>query len=628
MYDGVHYDARHEVPGWDAPGFDASGWQSAVVSAPPTNPVLWPQTVHPVRVVAEYEPVSVKETGRGTWMVDFGKGIGGMCRATIDGPEGATVQLRHAMSVNPDGSLYLKSLWGADGMDTYTLKGGGPQTFEAPFTFHGFRYVEVSGIERREQLGKITALMVSDDVTPTTELSTSDERFNRLWSLIPQTYLSCLKSAMADVADRDERWGWMGDCGTIHAQALPFAFDVAAYQRKRCLDLMDDRSNDADGYFPPKSPNMEGGGNAAVWSDGALWIAWASWVNYGDRRLLREVYPDIREYVLMLRKKYEAGEEPWPFHFGDWLSSFMSVRPGATSWNDKGPAQLPKPLLQKIALLRDAHLLRRIAGVLGEADDATAMNTFSAALLRDPEIAALREAPPESGAQTAYALSLVWDASTPEEAPLLLAKLVEAVEAYGGHPSTGTLSTTTLLNALSDNGRHDLAWHLAMKPEYPSFGYIVDHGATTMWERFDTFVPGLGFNPEPMNGLNHMGFCSVADWMIGEVAGLRPDRETHGFKQMHLAPKLGGGMTSLELAHETVRGTVRLRIDTSGGGLECDVTLPTNTSATLDLPLATLDGLTESGTPAGEASGVSIVPGTTTLRLESGSYQFKREGNE
>jgi alpha-L-rhamnosidase len=428
---------------------------------------------------------------------------------------------------------------------------------------------------------------------------------------------------MADVADRDERWGWMGDCATTHTQALPFAFDVAAYQRKRCLDLMDDRSDKTDGYFPPKSPNMEQGLDAAVWSDAALWIAWASWGNYGDRRLLREVYPDIREYVLLLQKKYEAGEEPWPFHFGDWLSSCMTVRPGAMSWNDTGPPQLPKSLMQKIALLRNVRLLQRIAGVLGEADDAENMRAFATALLSDPEIAALRNTPPASGAQTAYALSLEWDASTPEEAPRLTEQLVAAVEACSGHPTTGTVSTTSLLIALSANGHHDLAWHLAMKPGYPSFGHIVDHEATTMWERFDSFVPGLGFNPEPMNGLNHMGFCSVLDWMIGEVAGLRPDPETPGFKRMHLAPKLGGGMTSLELAHETIRGTVRLWIDTSGGGLECDVTLPANTSATLDLPVAALDGLTESGLPAGESSGVSIVPGTTTLRLEGGSYHFR-----
>jgi alpha-L-rhamnosidase len=620
MYDGVHYDARREIPGWDAPGFDDSGWEPAAVSAPPWNPLLWPQTVQPVRGVAEYEPVSVKETGRDSWMVDFGQGIGGTCRITLDGPEGTTVQLRHAMSLNADGSLYLGSLWGAEGLDTYTLKGGAPQTFEAPFTFHGFRYVEVSGIERWEQVGQITALMVSDALPPATEVRTSDDRFNRLWSLIPQTYLSCLKSAMADVADRDERWGWMGDCGTTHTQALPFAFDVAAYQRKRCLDLMDDRSNDPDGYFPPKSPDMEGGLDSSVWSDAALWMAWASWVNYGDHRLLREVYPAARGYVLMLRGKYEAGAEPWPFHFGDWLSSFMTVRPGARSWNEKGPPQLPKSLLQKIALIKNARLLQRMAAVLGEACDVAEMDSFAAALLHDPEIEALRKGPPESGAQTAYALSLGWDASTAGEAPLLTGKLIAAVEDYGGHPSTGTVSTTTLLNALSAHGHHDLAWHLAMKPEYPSFGHMVDRDATTMWERFDTFVAGLGFNPDPMNGLNHMGFCSVADWMIGEVAGLRPDPRTRGFQHFHLAPKLGRGMTWLELAHRTVRGQISLRVADTDGGIACDVTIPANTTATLNLPLRTLDGLTESGLPAGQAPGVTVDRGS--LHLASGTYRF------
>jgi alpha-L-rhamnosidase len=573
------------MPGWSAPGFAAKGWTAVAVSAPSWNPVLWPQTVQPVARLAEFKPVAVERTPRGTWMVDFGQGVGGVCRVTLDGPSGRQVKLHHAMALNTDGTLYTTSLWGAARSgDVYTLSGNGPQTFEASFTFHGFRYVEISGLESRAELKDIVAVMISDDCRATATLETSDPRLNPLWRAIQMTYRSCWKSAMADVADRDERWGWMGDCGTVHAQSMAYLFDTPAYYRKRCLDLMDDQANSAEGYFPAKSPEMDGGGPSAVWSDGALAMAWASWVNHADRRLLREVYPAIRKYVWLLRSKYESGKPLWPHHFGDWLSSHMTIRPGAKSWDEKGPAQLPRDLMQKINLIHVTHRFRQIGDVLGEKDDSVAAAALIAKVRRDPVIVRLRETAPATGAQTAYALMLGWNAADSAETPLLLEKLLQAIDAYDRHPSTGTVSTTTLLNVLSENGHHDLAWHLAMNPEFPSFGFMSDHGATVLWERFDTWMPGMGYNPDPMNGLNHMGFCSVAEWIFAHVGGIRPDPQHPGYKHFFIEPKLGGGLTWVKASYDSVRGRIESNWEIKDGTLTLRVTVPPNTTATVTLP--------------------------------------------
>ena len=585
MYDGVEYDACREILGWAEAGFADGRWKATVVSEPPWKLIRWPQTVQPIARVAEFKPVSIEKTTRGTWLCDFGQGVGGVCRVTLDGPAGRRIKLHHAMALNPDGTLYTRSLWGAARSgDVYTLSGKGPQTFEASFTFHGFRYVEIGGLQSREELVDIVAVMIADDLPLTAKLETSDARLNKLLRATRMTLQSCLKSAMADVADRDERWGWFGDCGTVGVQSMAYVFDTAAYFRKRCLDLMDDQANSAEGYFPAKSPEMAGGGPSAMWSDGALTMAWTSWINHGDQRLLREVYPAIRKYVWLLRSKYESGRPVWPFHFGDWLSSHMTIRPEAEDWEDKGPAQLPRELMQKINLIYVTHLFRQIAEVLGENEDSAAGAALIAKVRRDPVIANLRQKAPATGSQTAYALSLGWNVSDPGETPLLIERLLEAIDAYGGHLSTGTVSTTTLLRVLSENGQHELAYRLAMKPTFPSFGFMVDHGATVLWERFDTFHPEWGFNPDPMNGLNHMGFCSVGEWIFAHIAGIQPDPAQPGYKHFYIAPKLGGGLTSMKASYDSVRGRIESAYTIKNDELTLRVTIPPNTSATVILP--------------------------------------------
>ena len=627
MYDGVEYDARREIPGWAEAGFAADRWEAAVVSEPPWKLIRWPQTVQPIARVAEFKPVSIEKTARGTWLCDFGQGVGGVCRVTLDGPAGQRIKLHHAMALNPDGTLYTRSLWGAARSgDVYTLSGKGPQTFEAPFTFHGFRYVEITGMESARELEGIAAVMIADNCPLTAKLETSDARLNKLWRAIGLTLQSCLKSAMADVADRDERWGWFGDCGTVGVQSMAYVFDTAGYFRKRCLDLMEDQANSAEGYFPAKSPEMAGGGPSAMWSDGALMMAWASWINHGDQRLLREVYPALRKYVWLLRSKYEDGKPPWPFHFGDWLSSQMTVLPGATSWEEKGPAQLPRELMQKINLIHVAHRFRQIAEVLGEEEDSAAAAELMVKLRRDPVIMGLRKAAPSTGAQTAYALSLGWNAADPAETPLLMDELLQAIDAYGGHLSTGTVSTTTLLRVLSENGHHELAYRLAMKPEFPSFGFMVDNGATVLWERFDTFMPAWGFNPEPMNGLNHMGFCSVGEWIFGQIAGIRPDPAQPGYKHFFIEPKLGGGLTSMKASYDSVRGRIESAYEIKDGKLTLCVTVPPNTTATAHIPAKAAEAVTEYGKPLAEACGMKFVKmdgDRAVCELQSGRYRFE-----
>jgi len=624
MYDGVEYDARREMKGWNTTGFRDKSWSYVAVSVPAWKPILWPATVQSMRKVKEFKPVSIKNRDKGTLLVDFGQGLGGSCRLRLNGPEGTRVKLRHVMALNPDGSLYTRSLWGAfNSGDVFTLNGKAPQTFEAPFTFHGFRYVEVSGLDSESNLEEITALMVSDNLTQTASLETSDIRLNALWKSILFTYQSCLKSAMADVADRDERWGWMGDCGTVHTQSLAYAFDVPAYFRKRCLDLLDDQWD--EGYFPAKSPEMEGGGPSAVWSDGALTMAWTSWLNYGDKRLLQQVYPALRKYILLLKSKYETGKPLWPFHFGDWLASQMTISPGATEWKEKGAATIKASLMQRINLISISHLYRSISDVLGEGNDKALMDEFIAKLMQDPEILNIRGKSPEAGAQTAYALSLGWSSSVPDEKQLLTDKLLKAIDAYGGNVTTGTVSTNTLLKVLSDNGNHALAYKLAMKPEFPSFGFMVDHGATVLWERFDTWIPGMGFNPDPMNGINHMGFGSVAEWIFLTTSGIIPLEEGPAYRRFKIEPRMEGSVNNVNAQYHSVNGIIRCQWKKEKGKVSLEVVIPPGSIALVRIPATDATKVKEGNSIAGKSEGVTCIGfenGIASFEVQSGSYAF------
>ena len=624
MYDGVIYDAQREIPLWDQPTFQDAAWDPAIVSEPACKPYLSPQMVQPIVCREEFLPASIKPTATGTWICDFGQGIGGVCRVTLTGAAGTKVKVSHAMALNGDGSLYTQNLWGAhDNGDVYTLSGKGAQTFTPDFTFHGFRYVEISGVASREEIVEISALMIADNCPVSGTIDTSEARLNKLWKAVTMSYLSCLKSVLVDDADRDERWGWMGDCGTVQAQSMTYNFDTSTFFRRRCRDLMDGQL--PNGYFPVQSPGMDGI-HCCVWSDALAVMAWSSWLNGGDRRILRETYEAVRKYIFLIASHFEQREPLWPpHHFGDWLSECMTMRPGGKNWDDVGEKQMADALMQTIDLLYLAKLLGKIAATLGEQDDAAAAGALVEKITTDPFIALLREQAPTPGAQSAYALMLGWEIASQEETPVFVKKLLEAIASKGGYMTTGTVTSHLLLNGLSNNGHHDLAYHLAMKPEHPSFGFMVDNDATVLWERFDSYDPLMGINPVGMNGLNHVGFAAVSEWIFASIGGIRPDPSSPGYKNIWIAPKIGGEPIWAKANYHSVRGQIHSSWRKHDREFTLAVTVPPNTTATVFVPAADGSVVTEGGLPAGKAEGVKFLrkdPGTAVYTVASGTYEF------
>ncbi|CAK4867087.1 unnamed protein product [Aphanomyces euteiches] len=267
-----------------------------------------------------------------------------------------------------------------------------------------------------------------------------------------------------------------------------------------------------------------------------------------------------------------------------------------------------------------------MAEVLGDSETCTSINEFAEKLGQDFVRSILESDEVPKGAQTLYGLMLGYGIVKPEQKAAVLERLVQAIEQYNGFLTTGTPSTNRLLNVLSESGYHELAYKLAMQPEYPSFGSMIDQGATVIWERFDSHLPGLGYNPSGMNGLIHVGFASVAEWIFGSNSGIRPDERFPSYKQVIIQPLTDGPVNRAQASYHSVRGTIISEWSKDAEGFVLKVEIPANTAATVIIPNLKLGLITEGGIPAAESAGVTFVSaseGASEYFIESGAYVFQ-----
>ncbi len=604
MYDGVTYDSRKELPGWDDPRTLDPGWQPVAVGANPAK--LSAQTHEPIRVLGEYSTASAATPRSGVTIHDFGTSIAGFCRITADGPAGAVVRLHYAEALKPDGSLFVENLDGLyDNADTLILDGKGPRTFEPDFTYHGFRFVEVT-TEGGAKVADLRALAVGSAAPQTGFLQSSNPRLNRLTSMVERSYRSNMMGVNVDVAGRDERNAWMGDCLLTQVQAMAWLMDVSTYMANTVRSIGDGVNaeglphSNAVRTQPPNQPAE------AFYADSGIVAAWTAWLNYADRRTLEEGYAMATRFMDAVAAGSKDGlpGDNYKVTFGDWLSCRMAIPSGANEWGKFGGRGAPDDLYGAAVWAQSADLTSRMAAALGKQEesrryaemrDRTRQAILEKFVRPGGEIvggagkryAELVPGLPEPGGaeeQSNYALLLGMEHLPPERREASRDRLLEAIEKYQGHLSTGTPTTIYLLRYLAGNGGQDLAYRLVMQPAYPSFGFMVDQGATAMWERWDAYLPQLGFNPANMNGLNHIGFNSVYEWIFGSLTGIRPDPEHPGYKHFFIEPKPPQGLDWVKARYDSVRGPIAVEWRKKGGDLSLKVTVPPNTTATMKLP--------------------------------------------
>jgi alpha-L-rhamnosidase len=623
IYHGETYDARLEKPGWAAPGFDDRGWSAVQVASHRKDHLVAPAGP-PVRRIQELTPVKILKTPAGDTVVDMGQNMVGWVKLRAEGPAGTTVTLRHAEVLDKQGNFYTANLRAAKATARYTLKGGGPETFEPHFTFFGFRYVAVDGYPGEVTPDALTGVVVHSDMAPAGELSTSKPLVDQLQHNIQWGQKGNFLDVPTDCPQRDERLGWTGDAQVFFPTAA-FNMDVAAFFTKWLRDVAADQFE--DGRVPHVIPNVltrpeNPAAGSAGWADAAVIIPWGMYLSYGDRRILEEQYDSMARWVEYERQR--AGDDfVWTgdFHYGDWLAYTAPPRearsyPGATTGKD---------LIATAFFAHSTELLRRTALALGRPADAARyaeqLGRIKAAF-RD-EFVSGRGRVGES-TQTAYVLALQFDL-LPEELRTVAAKRLAEEIRERQHLTTGFLGTPFLCHVLSRYGYLDEAYLLLNREEYPSWLYPVKQGATTIWERWDSQKPDGSFQDTSMNSFNHYAYGAIGEWMYRVMAGIEPDESAPGYKHILIQPRPGGGFTRVKASHETMYGRVSSAWTLEGGRFELAVEVPANTRATVRLPGAKLADVTEGANPLGDGNGISgrrQDGSDAVVEVGSGRYRF------
>ncbi|MEO3943209.1 family 78 glycoside hydrolase catalytic domain [Paenarthrobacter nicotinovorans] len=585
LYDGQSIDARRFDDAWLAPGFSSGQWTPVRIlddNLSRLEPYIGP----PVRRQMELQPTKVWTSPAGKVLVDFGQNLVGWVRASVTGTAGDVVTVRHAEVLEHD-ELGTRPLRSAEATDRFTLSGG-TDVFEPTLTFHGFRYVEVQGWPGGVDAlldGGLTAVVISSDMKRIGTFQTSNPLLNRLHENAVWGMRGNFVDVPTDCPQRDERLGWTGDLSAF-APSAAFLFNSRDFLRDWLRDLALEQSHDED-LVPFVVPNVlkyieqpaEFGApdTAAVWSDAAVWVPWALWEAYGDRRVLEEQFASMTGHARRLRSKLSPnGLWDTGFQFGDWLDPDASP-------DQPWAAKADKHVVATLCAYRTASLVAEAAKVLG---DKGAMAEFEAmaADLRTAFKAhyVSAEGVITSDCTTVYALAIVFGILGEPDRRFSGGRLAELVEKSGFRISTGFAGTPFVTDALTVTGHLDAAYRLLLQTENPSWLYSVTMGATTIWERWDSMLPDGSINPGEMTSFNHYALGAVVDWMHRTIGGLSP--LDPGYSRILIAPQPGGGLTWAETTLETPHGIASVRWDLVDGRLEVSATIPEGTEAVLRLP--------------------------------------------
>ncbi|MDE3127603.1 MAG: family 78 glycoside hydrolase catalytic domain, partial [Gemmatimonadota bacterium] len=621
IYDGETYDARLERAGWDAPPYRDSTWKAVAVMAAPAARLVAP-VAPPVKRVMELKPVSVTRAPDGEWLFDLGQNEVGWARLRASGPRGTAVTMRFGEVLDHDGNLYTGNLRRARQTDRYVMKGGGPETYEPHFTYHGFRYVALSGLPGTPDASTVTGIVVSSDLEQTGTFVTSDTMLNKLQHNIVWGQRGNFLSVPTDCPQRDERLGWTGDA-QVFAPTAAFDMNVNGFLANWLADVAIDQH--ADGSLPWVIPNPMGGDSTdkagtAGWGDAAVIVPWTLYLAYGDSALLARQYPSMRAWVdFEARQAGPSGVWRPGWQFGDWLAyhSTDAGYPGATTGTD---------LIATAYLAHSADLVARSARVLGDAADAAKY----AALFEKERAAFDREFVTPAGrvgenTQTAYALALQFGLLPDSLRGTAGNRLAADVRLHDDHLTTGFLGTPNLLDALTRTGHLDVAYKLLLQRTYPSWLYPITRGATTMWERWDGIEPDGSFEDPSMNSFNHYAFGAVGSWMYRTIGGIAPDPEHPGYEHSIIAPDVGGGLDSARTSVVTPYGRLGSAWRIAGRTFTLDVTVPPNTWASVTLRNTTPDRVREGGRVlAGDPGvrGVRQAGADVVVDVGSGEYRF------
>ena len=571
IYMGEKYDARLEMEGWNKnPSFDDSDWRESKIEK--IDVLTQPRRNTPVRAMGELSPKSVVKVADKTYVFDMGQNMVGLVNLKFRAPKGSQIMLRYAEMLNKDGTLYTENYRAAASRD-YIISKGGKTEWSPLFTFHGFRYVEVSGLDYTPSAADLKGVVLYNDMDTTGGFECSDELVNKLQSNIIWGQKSNFFSVPTDCPQRDERLGWTGDA-SVFVQTAAFNMDTNAFYAKWCVDLLDEQT--ADGKYTWIAPSvfwndkngvrtMRSNG-APVWCDAGILIPWEVYMAYGDKKILENNYDGIKKWIDWQKdnsKDFIRGNHG----FGDWL------QPKADNGKMTGDAS--NSLIATAYFAYTANLFSRIADILGKKKDAATYAKLSDDVKKAFADKFIKpDGSLESNSQTAYLLALNLDIVPQNMRGKVFDKLVQRLEKDNFHLNTGFVGTPHLNPVLTKFGRHDLACRLLFNKTYPSWLYPVMQGATTMWERWNSYSHKDGFGDANMNSFNHYAYGAIGQWMYKNIGGLWYDEA--GYKRILFAPVPDARISGASVWHITPYGRASSKWNVENGVFKWTIVIPSN----------------------------------------------------
>jgi alpha-L-rhamnosidase len=617
---GETYDARDEFNGWDQPGFDDSSWTS-VDTGIDLSPQLQPHPAPPVVALLDetFSPKAITEPKPGVHIFDLGQNFAGIVQLKVHGePAGQKIVMRFGEMLNADGTLYTFNLRTVRALDTYICRGDKEEIWSPRFTFHGFRYVEVTGLSCTPNNEIILGIPLSTDTPGVGSFECSDELVNQLASNVYWSQRSNFIDVITDCPQRDERLGWCDGTWTfIGAGAL--RTDVQGIYNKWTVDL--DDAQYPDGLFPWLAPlvvtktDVSGpfwSGSGPAWADAGIICPWFIYEIYGDVRQLEKHYPAMVRQVEWYVKTSRPDLLPPPEHkcLGDWLNQ---------------NAEIPADVFRTVFFAYSTGLVARAAQVLGKQEDAARFETLHGQIKQAFRRAYVSEDGHILGdTQSGYAFALLFELLDPDQVDRASELLIQNIREHNWLLTTGLEATLPLMLVLSKIGRNDIAYRILHNEEFPSWNYSIKNGATSIWERWDSWTPDKGFGYAGMNSFNHFSLGAVYQWMVENIGGIR--RANSAYKELYIAPEPGGRLTWAKASYNSVHGLVQTEWGLNEDVLDIQIHVPANTSATIVLPATSLDDVTESGSPLSAISDIHVEKQESNgvyLHAGSGSYEFQ-----
>jgi alpha-L-rhamnosidase len=563
---GEVYDATREIQGWDEAGFDDKAWSPVDVTEMIAAKVE-PYPTETVKVFREIRSLSVTEPKDGVFVFDMGANIAGFARLKVKGKRGTRITLAFGERLLKDGTILKQNLRSARAEDTYVCKGEGIEIWEPRFTFHGFQYVSMTGFPGTPDTDAVTGIELTSATEVVGSFACSDERLNKLYRNIIQTQRANFIDIPTDCPQRDERLGWTGDA-QAYVRTACLNMDVQSFFGKWLVDLMDAQLPNGD--LPKVAPlKVTGGSGGPAWADAGIICPWAIYEVYGDKTILEKHYDAMARFMAFREKSMTDFMPPARFHcFGDWLSI---------------GAKTPKDVIFSAYTAGDARIMAKVAAALGKNED---VQTYKK-LYENIKAAFNQAYVAEDGrikgdTQTCYVMALWFDLVDGDMRTRAEEHLIERIRARDWHLSTGFVGTRDLMHVLTKIGRTDVAYRLMFTDTYPSWLFPVKNGATSIWERWDSWTPEKGFQNPGMNSFSHYAYGAVGQWMFENIGGIKS--AAPGYEKVVIRPVVTDQLDWAKVSYKSIRGLISVEWQRDEAKVVLDVEIPADTVAQVFVP--------------------------------------------